>query len=83
MKDEAANGMANLILQTGDRRDAVVALAERNHNEGVVSALATVINLSAGPRDPARLLSVAPCVKRWLVQYRIVAHSERSSGPRF
>lgn len=71
MKDAAANEMADFILQNRIPRDIVAEVADREHNEGLAIALATVANSFPERGDVQRLLRVGAWVLRLHVQYRI------------
>jgi hypothetical protein len=71
-KDAAAVRMADFALRQRIHVDDLVTLAERTRNEGVVLALAMIVNITPGRDDDARLLRVARPVTRLHVRYRVV-----------
>jgi cbb3-type cytochrome oxidase subunit 3 len=71
-KDQAADRMAKLVLDSKMSSEELAELARNERNEGLVVALATVINTSPQPGDFARLMSVASGVTRLHVKYRVL-----------
>jgi len=72
LKDQAANEMGKYVISMGISRDLLVQEVLEHPNEGLIIALATVINYLPSQGDCSRLLSVAEKAARKHVQYRIV-----------
>jgi hypothetical protein len=72
LKDEAANRMADYILKKNIPKDLLAAQAEKLSHEGLIIALASVINAFPEKGDLERLLRVAPKASRLHVRYRVV-----------
>src|SRR5947209_3690129 len=72
LKDDAAAQMARFAIDQGISKDEVTELAVKTRKEGVVVALATLVNFAPGPGDLQRLLRVSSGLTRLHVQYRVI-----------
>jgi len=72
LKDEAAAKMGEYVIRQGISRDLLAEEAANIPNEGLILALATVINFDPQQGDFGRILKVADKATRKHVQYRVV-----------
>jgi hypothetical protein len=72
LKDNMANEIANYALKNNIQKDDILKLADATSNEGLILALAMVINVRPEAGDFDKLMRLAPRVSRLHVRYKVL-----------